>query len=110
MADLGDHSVFLVIDELGIDPLRDKAIEAIQKVESFSMYEVKAHEQHNAPLLAYNVYRNENYWWHILIYNALDDMWELKAGMRIKIPDMNAMVTRLTSALTANKPKTTVRF
>lgn len=99
MADLGDHSEFLIIDELGIDPLRDKAIEAIQAVQLFTTYTIKSSERYNAPLIALNKYRNEKFWWHIMVYNDIDDMWEIKPGMVIKIPDMNEMVTRLTKAL-----------
>lgn len=108
MANLGDHSTFLVIDELGIDPLRDKAIDAIMETKGFQFYTVKASEQHNTPLLSYNVYRDEKFWWHIQVYNGIDDMFEVKTNMQIKIPDMNEMVTRLTSALKTTDSNKTV--
>lgn len=109
MADIGNHSEFLTIDELGIDPLRDKAIDAIMSVEVYVSYTVKAQERYNAPLLSYNVYRNEKFWWHILVYNGIDDMWEVKPGMILRIPNMNEMVTRLTKALDV-QTYTTVRI
>lgn len=108
MSDLGQHSIFLTIDELGIDPLRDKSIDAIMEVKSFEFYTVRSDEQKNAPLLAFNVYRNETYWWHILVYNKLDDMFELKVGMQLRIPDLNEMTTRLQAALSEDKTVRTV--
>lgn len=108
MSDLGDHSMFLVIDELGIDPLRDKAIDAILAVKSFEFYTIKSEEQKNGPLLSYNVYRNEKFWWHILVYNKLDDMFELKTGMKFRIPDMNELTTRLQAALKDDSTAKTV--
>lgn len=108
MSDYGNHSLFLTIDELGIDPLRDKAIDAILAVRSFEFYTTRSEEAKNAPLLAYNVYRNEKYWWHILVYNRIDDMFELKGGTQIRIPDMNELTTRLQAALKEDNSTKTV--
>jgi hypothetical protein len=108
MSNLGQHSVFLVIDELGIDPLRDKAIDAIKETIGYEFYVVKSGEQHNSPLIAYNVYRDEKYWWHIQVYNDIDDMFDIKTGTQIKIPDMNEMTTRLQAALNQNNSTRTV--
>lgn len=108
MAGLGSHSVFLVIDELGIDPLRDKAIDAIKETIGFEFYKVKSGERNNSPLISFNVYQDEKFWWHIQVYNDIDDMFEIKAGMQIKIPDMNEMTTRLQTALNQNNSTKTV--
>lgn len=108
MSNLGSHSVFLVIDELGIDPLRDKAIDAIKETKGFEFYKVLSGEQNNSPLIAYNVFRDEKFWWHIQVYNDIDDMFEIKAGMQIKIPDMSEMTTRLQAALNENNSTRTV--
>lgn len=99
---------FLVIDELGIDPLRDKSYEAIQTVQAFTWYTVKPEEQHNAPLLSYNVYLNPEYWRIILVYNGILDMFALKEGMRIKIPAHQLVVSALNNLLTAKsaQPRT----
>ena len=94
-----EASSFLVIDELGIDPLRDKSYEAITNVQQFSWHTVKPEEQHNAPLLSYNVYQNPDYWRIILIYNAILDMFALKEGMRIKIPAHQLVVSALNNIL-----------
>lgn len=108
MSNLNQHSVFLVIDELGIDPLRDKSIDAIKETIGYEFYKVTSGEQHNSPLIAYNVYRDEKFWWHIQVYNDIDDMFEIKAGDQIKIPDMNEMTTRLQTALNENTSSRTV--
>lgn len=101
MPDISMQSTFQVIDELGIDPLRNEAYDAVQSVVAYSLYTVKPQEEHNMILLSYNVYSNENYWWAIMMYNGIADMFAVKAGMRIKIPEFGSMVTALTNLLTA---------
>lgn len=99
MADSTLARTFIVVDELGVDPLRNKSYEAIQNVDSFEWYMVKAEEEHNAPLIAYNMYLNQNYWWHIMVYNDISDMFELKAGMRIKKPSLSLLNAALNDTL-----------
>lgn len=93
-----EASSFLVIDELGIDPLRDKSHNAIASIEAYTWHTVQTEEQHNAPLLSYNVYSNPGYWRYILMYNGILDMFELTAGLRIKIPSQQLVVSVLNNA------------
>lgn len=99
MVDITKASTFAVIDELGFDPLRDRSFDAIHSVTAYTFHKVAPEEQHNAPLLAYNVYLNEDYWRVILVYNNIADMFALKEGMRIKIPALSMIATRLTGLL-----------
>lgn len=99
MADITRARTFAVIDEFGVDPLRDKSFEAIRGVTSFQYYTVKAGEQFNLPLIAYNAYLNEEYWRVIQIYNDIADMFAVKEGMRLKIPNLALVVSALNGIL-----------
>ncbi len=102
-----DASTFTVVDELGIDPLRDKSHTSVMRVANYSWHTVDMTEEHNAPLLAYNVYSNPGYWRYIMMYNGILDMFALKAGMRIKIPAQQELVSHLNSALIEKEVRTT---
>lgn len=85
----------VVVDNLGMDPLRDRSFEKIQNISSWSHYTVTDAEQFNAPLIAYNMYDNESLWWTILVYNGIPDAFSLKSGTRLRIPDLNAILSAL---------------
>lgn len=110
MADITQAKTFAVIDELGIDPLRDKSFDAIIGIKNFRYHKVQPEEQHNMPLIAYNVYLNEEYWRVLMIYNGIADMFTLKSGMRIKIPALALITSALTNILAETPDSTTVRF
>lgn len=99
MANTSRAKVFAVIDELGVDPLRDKSFDAIASVDDFTWHVIQPEEEHNGPLLAYNLYLNENYWRMLLIYNNIPDMFMLKAGMRIKKPSLALVSSALNDVL-----------
>lgn len=103
MADITQAKTFAVIDELGIDPLRDKSFDAIIGIRNFKYHTIAAEEQHNMPLVAYNVYLNEEYWRVLMIYNGIADMFALKMGQRIKIPAL-ALVTSALANILADEP------
>lgn len=111
MTDITQAKTFAVIDELGVDPLRDKSFDAITSIKSYTYHKVQPEEQHNMLLIAYNVYLNEEYWRILMIYNGIADMFALKEGMRIKIPALALITSALTNVL-ADKPAAaaTVRF
>jgi CTP:phosphocholine cytidylyltransferase-like protein len=108
MSGLSQRSTFQTIDELGIDPLRDKSIDSIMAVVGYSQYTITHNERYNAPLISYNAYRDENFWWHIMVYNGIEDTWELKPGVILRIPDMNELITRLNDVMTSIKTVRTV--
>lgn len=38
-------------------------------------------------------------WWrHIMVFNGIDDVWDIVEGLRIRIPDINEMTTLLQRA------------
>lgn len=86
---------YVKVDELGMDPLRDGRFDAIASVERYQLYTVDSATKCNAPLISDLFYQTIELWDAILYYNKLADNFQLKEGMRIKIPNAN----ELTSAL-----------
>ncbi len=101
-----DAKSFLVIDELGIDPLRDKSHDAVNSIPVYTWYTVRPEESNNAPLLSYNVYSNPGYWRYIMMYNGILDMFALTEGMRLKIPSQQLLVSVLNNILISTEVKT----
>jgi hypothetical protein len=95
---LYDQREFVQVDAYGIDPLLDVSYEAIEGVETFTTHTVNAMEQFNPGLISYNAYRTIKWWRAIMVYNGLDDIWEITQGAKIKIPNVNEMTTRLQRA------------
>lgn len=96
---LYDQREFTKVDEYGIDPLLDESYDAINAVSSSATYTVNAEEKFNPALISFNVYNGTIMWWrHIMVYNGIDDVWDIVEGMRINIPDINEMTTLLQRA------------
>lgn len=111
MADISQAKTFAVIDEFGVDPLRDKSFDAITSIKSFTYHTVKPEEQYNMPLISYKAYLNEEHWRVLMIYNGIADMFALKEGMRIKVPALTLVASALNRILTEQAPaNTTVRI
>ncbi len=95
---LYDQREFVQVDAYGIDPLLDVSYDAIEGVQTFTTQTVKATEQYNPALISYNVFRTIKWWRAIMVYNAIEDIWDIKEGMKIRIPNVNEMTTRLQRA------------
>jgi len=95
---LYDQREFVRVDAYGLDPLLDTSYEAIEGITSYSSYTVNDMEQYNPGLISYNVYRTIKWWRAIMVYNGIDDIWDIKQGMKIRIPNVNEMTTRLQQA------------
>lgn len=90
---------FMRVDEYGIDPLLDDSYDAIYAVTSSTPYTVKAEEKFSPALISFNVYNGNMMWWrHIMVFNGIDDAWDLVEGLRIRIPNINEMTTLLQRA------------
>jgi len=96
---------YVVVDELGMDPLRDRSFDAVYSVNNYQYYTVDSMTEANAALISDICYNTTDLWWAILAYNKIADNFQLKTGMRIMIPNVN----ELTSALAKlnNVQKTT---
>lgn len=92
---LSEQRDFMSVDEFGFDPLLDQSYEAIEGVSSYQTQTVKAQEEFNPGLISFNYYRDVRWWRAIMVYNAIEDIWDIKAGMKVLIPNINEMTTRL---------------
>jgi hypothetical protein len=88
-----------VVDEIGLDPLRDGSFEAIIRITDYNLYDVTEAEEGNLPLIAFKVYSDKTLWWAILIYNRLADPFEVKRGLRLKIPSYPKVISALNENL-----------
>jgi hypothetical protein len=98
---------FMVVDELGVDPLRDRSIDAILSVTRWVWFEVDQTTEFNLPLIADKVYSEPDWWWIILIYNGLTDAFQVKRGIRLKVPAAPDITSALsTTLMTVNENRT----
>lgn len=107
---LSEQRDFMKVDEFGFDPLLDQSYEAIEGVTSYQTQTVKPQEEFNPGLIAFNYYRDVRWWRAIMVYNAIEDIWDIKAGMKVRIPDINEMTTRLQRVKAETTVATTVTF
>lgn len=93
--EINRRRTFAVIDELGVDPLRDKSIDAILAIEDFNWFEVDQSCEFNLPLIADLHYSDANLWWVILIYNGITDAFYVTRGTRLRMPNVAELTNRL---------------
>lgn len=108
---LGNRRTYAVVDELGVDPLRDISFDAIRSVERFTFLTIDQSIEFNLPLIADKVYRDAKWWWVILVYNDIHDAFEVKRGLRIKIPvfsDVTSALSEVTLKIPSNPKVVTI--
>lgn len=108
MANVSYASTFVVTDRLGVDPLLDPSYEAVKGVRSYTLHKITTREEFKSKLLAYELLGNERFERYLLMYNDMIDPFELKAGLRIKVPNASELVTALTDVTLANSTVNTV--
>lgn len=109
MADLMQRLPHITVDEFGIDPLRDTALELLDEITDYRSIELEQMYVNNAPLLSYDEYGTVDAWWIILAFNGIGRMYELSVGLTVKIPS-HAQVISILSKSAENKVKTTSPF
>lgn len=107
---LSEQRDFMKVDEYGFDPLLDESYEAIEGVSSYTTQTVKPQEAANPGLIAFNYYRDVRWWRAIMVYNAIEDIWDIKSGQRILIPNINEMTTRLQRVKSETAVQTVITF
>ncbi len=95
MVDLAWRSTYAVIDELGVDPLRDESFDTIKGINTFTTMTVDESTEFNLPRIADSVYGDANWWWIILVYNDIPDAFYVKRGMRLRLPNPSEVTTAL---------------
>lgn len=94
---LFNRNTHVVVDELGMDPLRDQSYEKIIKASTQQIYVVTEADQYNLPLIAHKVYGDVKLWWVILVFNAISDAFRVTAGTELRIPNINDIVSELST-------------
>lgn len=97
--DISLRRTFTIVDELGVDPLRDKSIDAILSVQRWDYFEVDQSTEFNLPLIADRVYGDGRWWWIILLYNGIPDAFSVTRGTRLKMPAAADITSALSAAL-----------
>lgn len=90
-----ERKTYVVVDELGMDPLRDPSFDAVLTITRSTPYVVTESDEFNLPLIASRTLNSPNYWWVILIFNQIADAFALKRGVTIKIPNFNELTSVL---------------
>ncbi len=93
--DIKERLFHSVVDEMGIDPLRDSSWDAIQTITQYTEHVVTQDEERNTPLIAFEYYGDVKYWWIIQVYNGLPDMFGVKTGTRLKLPNASLVLSAL---------------
>lgn len=92
---LGKRRTFMVVDELGVDPLRDKSIDAILSVLNFERFTVDQSNEFNLPLIADLHYGDADWWWIVLIYNGITDPFYVTKGTTLEMPNAGEITSAL---------------
>ena len=76
MANLYRRMTYTVLDEYGVDSLKDKALNVIDQIEDYQEITIGLELEANLPLIAYKFYGNKDLWWIITAYNGILDINE----------------------------------
>jgi len=95
------------VDEYGIDPLLDKTLPLIAKIQTYKNHVVTDEEAGAPDLISMREYQTEDLWWVIMAYNGIFAYNDIVKGVNLKIP----LITDITSIITAAaiRPNTTTR-
>jgi hypothetical protein len=98
-AKISHRRTFYIVDELGVDPLRDKSIDAILSIQRWQWLDVDQSNEFNLPLIADRYYKDADWWWIILVYNNISDAFAVKRGTRLRMPAPADITSALSEVL-----------
>lgn len=101
---------YVLVDELGMDPLRDTSFDAIMSVQSWEPYTVEFSKRYNPQAISYAFYGTVDLWYAILYYNKIADGFALKEGTQLRIPNINELTSALTKSKAADTAVRTIRI
>lgn len=87
-------------DQWGIDPFSDKIVQEVQKISTYTTYNVRQDERAAPDLISLRVYGDDCFWWHILAYNGICRVLDIIEGTTLRIPDLGSIVALTNTALT----------
>lgn len=106
MPRVSSRAAHAVVDEIGVDPLRDESFDAIASIRNFTFFEVDQATEFNLPLIAYQVYSDSSWWWIILVYNGITDAFQVTRGTRLRMPSSSEVISVLSQSLLDSEIRT----
>lgn len=96
----------VVADQHGIDPLKDKVIPGLLKIESYRPHVVTQDERGAPDLISLRKYNTEKLWWVILAYNGIASYKDIIEGTQLRIPSLSSVVAAITeNSVSSNRPQ-----
>ncbi len=83
-------------DAFGIDPLLDKLVSFILKLQVYDLHDITQDERGAPDLISLNAYGMEDFWWHLMVYNGIVSFHELLEGTTIKLPMLGDLISLTT--------------
>lgn len=83
-------------DRYGVDPLRDRLIPLINKIQNYTLHAITQDERAAPDLISIREYNTDEFWWIILAFNGISSYRNLVEGSNLKIPNMSEVVTIVT--------------
>jgi nucleoid-associated protein YgaU len=99
MQRVSSRRVHAIVDELGMDPLRDDSFVALQSIRDATLYNVSESDEFNLPLISFRTYGDAEMWWVILVYNRMADVFSVCKGTTLRIPNYSKVISLLTENL-----------
>lgn len=93
-------------DQYGIDPFMDKVVPKLMTITQYEIHDVSADERAAPDLISYKRYGTEDYWWHILAYNAISSYRDIVEGLSLRIPDLGSIIAITNQVLVENVQST----
>lgn len=85
-----DLGKFMNYDEDGFDPLNSYMLEKISGIKSGGQFTVTS-EEGRPDIISNKIYGDTQYWWVILLYNAITSFDDLVNGMELKYPKLQEL-------------------
>jgi len=84
------------------DILQSPLLNQIKHLPTIGTYKVVSHP-YRPDVLSHNIYNDTQYWMYLLIYNGIDTIMDLKAGIEIKYFDLDDLEGLLYEYTNKNK-------
>ena len=99
----------VVSDSHGIDPLRDKLIPMISKIEGYTNHRIQQDERGAPDLISLREYNTDELWWVIMAFNGISSYRSLVEGTILRIPNLPEVVKMVSdNTIRPNSVKRTI--
>jgi hypothetical protein len=96
----------VTMDDQGVDPLKDKVMDKLMSIKTYTSHTVSEEERGRPDLISYREYgKDVRHWWIIVAYNKLIHNSDIREGMVLKIPALSEVSTKLVTQSLRKKPR-----